>query len=111
MTIVLMTLRHLLRRRWKLPLGVFLCGVALVDVHHVFDVAVIREAYSTAIREPPASRSPEQVEAIATWGRIGPATTALDAVLLIGPFLVGLLMPGGVVANERRSGAIKRMRW
>ena len=106
MTIVQVTLRHLLRRRWKLPLGVFLCGVVLVGLHHAFDVDGVRQAYSGAIRELPASRSPEQLEVIATWRRIGPVLGTLDAALLIGPFLVGVLMPGGVVANERRSGAI-----
>ena len=106
MTIVQATLKHLLRRRWKLPLAVFLCGVVLVGLHHAYDVDGIREAYSEAIREDPASRSSEQVEAITMWGRIGPIRSTLDAILLIGPFLVGLLMPGGVVANERRSGAI-----
>ena len=30
----------------------------------------------------------------------------LDGFFLVGPLLVGLLMPGGVVANERRTGAI-----
>lgn len=106
MAIVKATLRHLLRRKWKLPLAVFLSGVVLVALHHAVDVAGIREAAFEAMRERPASWSPEQTAAITAWRRLGPVLTVFDAFLLAGPLLVGLLMPGGVVANERRSGTI-----
>lgn len=106
MPIVTATLKHLLRRKWKFPLAVFLFGVVLVALHHAFDVGGIREAAFEAMREPPVSRSPEQTAAITTWRRIGPPLAVLDAFLLVGPLLIGLLMPGGVVANERHSGAI-----
>ena len=106
MAIVKATLRHLLRNKWKLPLAVFLSGVLMVALHHALDVAGIREAAFEAMREHPASRSPEQTAAITAWRRLGPLLTVLDGFLLAGPLLVGLLMPGGVVANERRSGTI-----
>ena len=106
MTIVKETLKNLLRRKWKLPLAVLLCGVALVVLHHAFDVDAMREAFLEARRESPASRSPEQTPLVTTWGWLAPLIGTLDAAFLIGPFLVGMLMPDGVVANERRSGAI-----
>ena len=106
MTIVKETLKNLLRRKWKLPLAVLLCGVALVVVYHVLEVNALREVVSEAFRVRPESRSPEQNEARATWVRLGPVLTILDGLFLVGPMLVGMLMPGGVVTNERRSGAI-----
>ena len=106
MAILTATLRHLVRHKWKLPLAVFLCGVALVALHHSLDVTGIREAAFEAMRERPESRSPEQTAAIAAWRRLGPPLGVFDAFILTGPLLVGLLMPGGVVANERHSGAI-----
>ena len=106
MTIVKATLQQLFRRKWKLPAAVLLCGVALVVVYHAFEVNALREVFSEAARVRPELRSPEQNAAIATWVRLGPILTILDGLFLIGPLLVGMLMPGGVVANERRSGAI-----
>lgn len=106
MTIVRATIQHLLRRKWQLPVAVFSCGVALVALHHSFDVDGLRETFFEARRESAASRSPEQNAAMATWGVLGPILRILDGLFTIGPLLVGMLMPGGVVANERRTGAI-----
>lgn len=106
MTIVKATLQHLLRRKWQLPLAVLLCGLSLVVLYHVFDVDATREMFGEAAGVRPDLRSPEQTAAIGAWRRMGPFLTILDGLFLAGPLLVGLLMPGGVVANERRSGAI-----
>ena len=100
------TLQQLLRTSWKLPLAVLLCGVALLAVHHIFDVTELREAAQEAMQGRPATLSPEQIEAIEKGQRISPVVGVLDAFFLVGPVLVGLLMPGGLVANEQRSGAI-----
>ena len=106
MTIVKVTLQQLFRRKWKLPAAVLLCGVALVAVYHAFDVNELREAFYEAARMEPDSRSPAQSAALTDWGRLSPFLMILDGLFLVGPLFVGLLMPGGVVANERRSGAI-----
>ncbi len=106
MTIVKATLRQLLRRKWKLPAAVVLCGVVLVAVYHAFHVTELRETFDEAVRMQPDSRSPAQSAALADWGRLSPFLMILDGLFLVGPLFVGLLMPGGVVANERRSGAI-----
>lgn len=107
MTIVSATLKHLARRRWKLALVVFVLGVALVAVSRSFDVIAIAgevEAAADAVAEEGAP-SPEQVEAM---GR-GLGVMALSLVLYLGfslgAVLVGCVMPGGVVADEWRSGA------
>ena len=107
MTIVSATLKHLARRRWKLALVVFVLGVALVAVSRSFDVIAIAEegeAAADAVEEAGAP-SPEQVEAM---GR-GLGVMALLLVLYLGfslgAVLVGCVMPGGVVADEWRSGA------
>ena len=106
MSIVKATVQQLFRRKWKLPAAVLLCGVALVVVYHVFEVNALREVFSEAARMRPDLRSPEQSAAVATWPRLSLFLLILDGLFLIGPLLVGMLMPGGVVANERRSGAI-----
>ena len=106
MSIVKATVQQLFRRKWKLPLAVLLCGVATVVVYDAFEVNALRETFSEAWRMPPDARSPEQSAAITEWRRLSPFLTILNGLFLIGPLLVGMLMPGGVVANERRSGAI-----
>lgn len=61
-----------------------LCALALVALHHAFDVDGLREMFIDARRESPESRSPEQNAAIATWGRLGPVLSILDTVVMVG---------------------------
>ena len=53
--------------------------------------------------EPPSS---EQIAAVNRGRGVLTIFGVLDTFFLVGPVLVGLLLPGGVVANERQSGAI-----
>lgn len=103
------TLKHLFRSKWKLPVIVFLSGLALVMLAHLFDVAGIRDQRDAAIAaigestEPPSS---EQIAAVSRGRGVLTFFGALDTLFLMGPVLVGILLPGGIVANERQSGAI-----
>ena len=109
MSILKATLRHLLRRKWILTLVVVLFGTALVVLTHVYDVAGIieaRDAALEAMREDRGPPSEEQVEAMAQGAGIGVLFQVLNFFFSLGIVLVGMLMPSGVVANERRSGAI-----
>ncbi len=109
MTIAKETLKHLFGSKWKLPVIVFLSGLALVMLAHLFDVAGIRDQRDVAIAamgestEPPSS---EQIAAVSRGRGVLTFFGVLDTFFLMGPVLVGLLLPGGVVANERQSGAI-----
>ena len=109
MTIARETLKHLIRRKWKLPATVFLSGLGLVMLAHLFDVAGIldqRDAAFAAIRESTEPPSSEQIAAVSRGRGVLTFFGVLDTFFLVGPVLVGLLLPGGVVANERQSGAI-----
>ncbi len=109
MAILRATLRHLLHRKWKLPLAVFLCIVGMVALNSAYDVAgIIQEGDAAAktIWENPESRSTEQIEAMRRGQRAQRLVMGFDGFFMLGLVLVGFLMPDGVVANERRSGAI-----
>ncbi len=110
MSILKATLRHTLRRKWKLPLVVFLSGVALVALTNTYDVAGLTEAMEAvaeASRENPGGQpSPEQLATIQGGAGMLFLFTALRLLFFFGVILVGFLMPGGLVANERQSGAI-----
>lgn len=105
MSIIKETLRHVVRRRWKIMLAVFLCGVAVVAVSKAYDVqGTLDEIQGIAESEgPPAD------------GEVGAAMRGAGVLFLmatlaflfqVGTLMVAVLMPGGIVANERRSGAI-----
>ena len=107
MTIVSATLKHLARRRWKLALVVFVLGVALVAVSRSFDVIAIAEeaeAAADAVAEE-GTPSPEQVEAMGRAIGVTVLSLVLYLCFSLGAVLVGCVMPGGVVADEWRSGA------
>ncbi len=110
MSILKATLRHTLRRKWKLPLVVFLSGVALVALTNAYDVAGLTEemeAVAEASRDNPGGQlSPEQLATIQGGAGMLFLFTALRLLFFFGVILVGFLMPGGLVANERQSGAI-----
>ena len=107
MTIVSATLRHLARRKWKPAPVVFVLGVALVAVSRRFDLIAIMgevEAAADAVEEAGAP-SPEQAEEIARGAGVMALSLVLYLGFSLGAVLVGCVMPGGVVADEWRSGA------
>ena len=109
MSLAKATLRHSLRRKWKLSLGVLLCGVGLVVFTHTYDVAGIIEegdAAMDALQADPQSFTSEQSDAMGRSAMVGGLFGMLAFLFFLGAALVGFLMPGGVVANERRSATI-----
>ena len=108
MNIVRATLRNAVRRRWKFALVVFLFGAAVAVLTHAYPVAETLERMQ-AVGEAMEGGAEPTSEQIETMGR-GAAMMALFALLNLafgfGAVLFAFLMPGGLVANERRSGAI-----
>lgn len=109
MSIVKATLRQLLRTRWKFCLVVALFGVALVVLTHASDVAGTLERLAgtaEAVRGDPSEAQAEQLESAFDSFAMLALYGALGALFFLGAVLVGFLMPGGIVANERQSSAI-----
>lgn len=113
MSILKATLRHLLRRKWVLILIVVFFGAALVVTTHAYDVAGIVEAQNAALeamqegRGPPSEEEAEEMaEALGRGTGVRALFQVLNFFFSLGIVLVGMLMPSGLVANERRSGAI-----
>ncbi len=109
MSIVKATVRHLLRRKWKLILVVALFGSALVALTHAYDVAGMieaAEAAEAALFESPEPPTDEQMEALTRGILVRAVFGVLSFFFSLGVVLIGMLMVGGVVANERRDGAI-----
>jgi len=97
-----------LRRRWKFALVVFLFGVGLVIFTHAYDMTALERVVISGT--PPdwegGDPSPEQVEAMARRAWMFGLFVLLAGAFAFGTMLFAFLMPGGMVANERRSGAI-----
>ncbi len=109
MSIVKATLLHLRRRRWKLALVVVLLGLAMTVTTHVYDVAGIvaeSEAVSEALQQSAEPPSPEQLEALRRGAGVLALFSVIDFFFSLGVVLIGIFMPGGLVANERHSGTI-----
>ena len=110
MNILKATLRHTLRRKWKLALVVFLCGVALVALTNAYDVAGLTEEMEAVAQaaqgNPGGQPSPEQLAAIQGGAGMLFLFTMLNLLFFFGAMTVGFLMPDGLVANERQSGTI-----
>ena len=105
MSIFKETLRHVLRRKWKLLLAVSLCGVALVAVSEAYDVqGILDELQGIAESEGPPSG--EQAGTAMRGAGVLLLMGALGFLFQVGTLMVAVLMPGGIVANERGSGAI-----
>ncbi len=109
MNIVAASLRNAVRRKWKFALVVFLLGAGVVALSHAYDLAGTFEriqAASEQIESEGTEPSAEEVEAMA----IGAGMFALFGLLNLAfgfcTILFAFLMPGGIVADERRSGAI-----
>ncbi len=100
---------HALRRRWKFALVVFVLGAGFVIFTHAYDLAETLERMQAVGQEMEGGAgepSPEQIEAMAR----GAGMMALFGLLAVAfnfcTMIFAFLMPGGMVANERRSGAI-----
>ena len=109
MSIAKATLRHLLRRRWKLTLIVVVIGAAMVVMTHAYDVPGIiaeSEAVRQALLESREPASEEQVAAMNRAAVVQGIFGVVNFFFSLGVVLIGMLMPEGLVANERRSGAI-----
>ena len=109
MNIVGASLRNAVRRRWKFALVVFLLGAAVVALSHASDVGATMErmqAVAEAMESEGAEPSGEQIEAITRGAAMLFLVGALNLGFGFGTVLFAFLMPGGIVAHERRSGAI-----
>lgn len=106
MSIIKETLLHVLRRKWKLLLAVFLCGAALVAVSKAYDVQGIVDAIQGIADPSEGAPSGEQAGSAMRGVGVLALMGALGFLFRVGTLMVAVLLPGGIVANERRSGAI-----
>ena len=109
MSIAKASLRNAVRRKWKFALVVFLFGAAVAVLTHAYDMAETFEriqAVSQQIESEGAEPSGEQVEAMARGAAAFALFSLLNLAFGFGTILFAFLMPGGIVAHERRSGAI-----
>lgn len=107
--IVTASLRNAVRRKWKFALVVFLLGAAVVVLSHAYDLAGTFEriqAVSEQIESEGTEPSQEQVRAMARGAGMFALFSLVNLAFGFGTILFAFLMPGGVVADERRSGAI-----
>ena len=119
MNIIKASLRNAVRRRWKFALVVFLFGAGVVVLTHAYDIAETMERMQAAEEEMERLRaaaeetesggaelSGEHIETIARSAAMIALVAALSLAFNFGTILFAFLMPGGMVANERRNGAI-----
>ncbi|MYC88641.1 MAG: hypothetical protein F4X22_10440 [Gemmatimonadales bacterium] len=108
MNIIKTSMLNALRRRWKLALVVFLFGVGLVIFTHAYDMTALEDVRisGTPVGADGGEPTPEEVEAMARRAGMFVLFALLAAAFAFGTILFAFLMPGGMVANEQRSGAI-----
>ncbi|MDE2661835.1 MAG: hypothetical protein OXI39_02370 [Gemmatimonadota bacterium] len=108
MNIIKASMLNALRRRWKLALVVFLFGVGLVIFTHAYDMTALENVRisGTPVGADGGEPTPEEVEAMARRAGMFVLFALLMSAFAFGTMLLAFLMPGGMVANERRSGAI-----
>ena len=109
MNIVKASLRDAVRRRWKFALVVFLFGAGVVVLTHAYDVAGTLErmqAVGDAMEGGGVEPSSEQIETMTRGAVTVILFSLLNLAFSFGTILVAFLMPGEMVAGERRSGAI-----
>ncbi|MYA32484.1 MAG: hypothetical protein F4037_15495 [Gemmatimonadales bacterium] len=108
MNIIKASVLNALRRRWKLALVVFLFGVGLVIFTHAYDMTALENVRisGTPVGADGGEPTPEEVEAMARRAGMFVLFALLMSAFAFGTMLLAFLMPGGMVANERRSGAI-----
>ena len=108
MNIIKASLRNAVRRKWKFALVVFLFAVGLVVLTNVYDVvgAVERRVeFVEAVRNGDAVTR-EQVEATERDTGLMLCFAMLTYAFTLGTTVFAFVMPGGLVANERKSTAI-----
>ena len=108
LNIIRTSIRNAVRRRWKFALVVFLFGVGLVIFTHAYDMTALENVriWGTPVGADGGEPSPEEVEAMARRAWMFGLFALLSLAFGFGTMLFAFLMPGGMVANERRSGAI-----
>ena len=109
MNIVKASFRNAVRRKWKFALVVFLFGLGLAVLTNAYDVAGTAERLAgigEEMENEGGVPSEEQLEAMSRAAPMLGLFALLSAAFGFGTILFGFLMPGGLVASERRSGAI-----
>lgn len=109
MDIVMASLRNSVRRKWKFALVVFLLGAGVVVLSHAYDLAGTFEriqAVGEQIEREGTEPSPEEVQAMARGAGMFALFSLLNLAFGFCTVLFAFLIPGGIVADERRSGAI-----
>ena len=109
MDIVRASCRNAVRRKWKFALVVFLLGAGVVVLSHAYELAGTFEriqAVGAAIESEGTEPSPEDVEAMAVGAGMFALFSLVNLAFGFCTILFAFLMPGGIVADERRSGAI-----
>lgn len=109
MEIVKASFGHAVRRKWKFALVVLLLGAGVVGLSHAYDLAGTFEriqAVSEQIESEGTEPSEEQVQAMARGAGMFVLFSLLNLAFGFCTMLFAFLMPGGIVADERRSGAI-----
>ncbi len=105
MNIIKASIRNAVRRKWKFALAVFLFGVALAVLTNLYDVVGAAERMGAAF-EGEAPPSDEDFGEVARSGAMIALFGMLGVFFAFGSILFAFLLPGGMVANERRSTAI-----
>ena len=109
MSIVKASFRNAVRRRWKFGLVVFVFGLGLAVLTNAYEVAATferLESIGEEMENEGAAPSDEQVEAMARSAALLLVFSLLSLAFGLGTVLLAFLMPGGLVAHERRSSAI-----
>ena len=107
MNIVKASLRNAVRRRWKFALVVFLFGAGVIVLSHAYPVAETLERMQAVADAMDGGTEPtgEQIETMTRGAVTVLIFSLLNLAFGFGTILFAFLMPGGIVANERRSGA------
>ena len=109
MNIVKASLRNAVRRKWKFALVVFLFGAGIVVLTHAYDMAESLERMEAVGREMEgdgAEPSGEQIEVMMRASAVLFLFGTLNLAFSFGTILFSFLMPGGIVADERRNASI-----
>ena len=109
MNIIKASIQNAVRRKWKFALVVFLCGVGLVVLTNVYDVAGAQDridAVNEEMRSGDGPPSDEQFGAMASSAGMLALFSMLSFFFMFGTIMFAFMMPGGMVANERRSATI-----
>ena len=109
MRIVKASLRNAARNKWQFALVVFLFGVGLAALTNAYDVSEGLErlrAVDGEMESEGTAPSGEQVETMMGSAAMLVLFSLLSIAFGFGAIIFAFLMPGGMVANERRNGTI-----